>query len=65
MIPRHIATTPNSPTNLQLLLCSGKGQVMRSTRLVSLPGLPEGRTLESVRCICHVSTYLAQPAAQQ
>ncbi|KAA6421209.1 MAG: hypothetical protein FRX49_08908 [Trebouxia sp. A1-2] len=41
-----------SPTNLQLLLCSGKGQVMRSTRLESLPGLPEGRTLESVRCIC-------------
>ena len=50
------------PTNLQLALCSGKGQSIRSSKLLSRPGLPEGLTLESVSCICQVSTYLAQPA---
>ena len=35
---------------------------MRSSRLLSRPGLPEGLTLESVNCICQVSTYLAHPA---
>ena len=35
---------------------------MRSSKLLSCPGLPEGLTLESVSCICQVSTYLAHPA---
>ena len=58
---REGVTMGSLPTNLQLALCSGKGQAMRSSKLLSRPGLPEGLTLESVSCICQVSTYLAHP----
>ena len=47
--------TAESPTNLQLVVWSGKGQAMWSTRLGSLPGLPGGRTW---RLSCASASYL-------